>query len=327
MELSNNVQRFADDLNLLVTYPAHVFQPIVDIAHAVYNSFFDYGVEVEMRPVSGYRDLSQIAQQGTYSHILSINTHDYLRKGEEFYMDKPKITKLMSYNLEQSPIEGQNSYWASMRLNEVGYYGPFFDYIVSESPCKDRDILNMGMRVLNLNLPYHPILDLGVKPTLEDKEYDVMFIGCGSERRESLIKSISDEGFSIAPVPLPQALGKEYKSDIVKKTKICLNVHFSDMEYFEKPRIFYDLFMNKATVLTEKILYPEIFNHMEHFYMAKYMNVLPLLVLMLNKYDEKMVEMGYKAYETFKTEHHYEKVIPSFLTQLYEKDHQFRRSK
>lgn len=327
MELKKETKRFTEDMQLLVTYPAHVFQPIRDIAHAVFMSFFDCDIDVEFKPIVKLEDLSRLAMSGTYSHILSINTHDYLEAEKEFYMDRPKITKLMTYNLEQTPIEEQNSYWASMRLNEVGYYGPYFDYVVSESHCKSLDISNLGMRILHMNLPYHPCLDLGVNPTIEDKKYDILFIGCGSERRQDLVRKLKEEGVTIAPVPLPQALDKNYKSEMVKQTKVCLNVHFSEMEYFEKPRLLYDYFMNKGVVVSEKILYPEVFEHVKDLFMAKYANLVPMIILLLNKYDEKMLEMGQNAYAKFKEHHHYEKIVGQFLNQLCENEMKYKRRK
>jgi hypothetical protein len=159
-----------------------------------------------------------------------------------------------------------------------------------------------------------------VEPSMENKKYDVMFIGCGSERRQKVVDTLVKEGIKVAPVPLPQALGKEYKSQIAVETKICLNVHFSDMEYFEKPRIFYDFFLNKAAVLTEKILFPEEFDHMKDFYMAKYMNIVPLVLLLVNKYDETTFNMGLNAYKKFTELHHYDRVVDTFLTELLSKE-------
>ena len=327
MELNKDTKKYVEDMRLLVTYPAHVYQPIKDIATVVFNSFFDYGIDVDLKGVAKISDLNALATSATYSHILSINTHDYLEAERNFYLDKPKVTRLMTYNLEQTPIEKQNSYWASMRLNEVGYYGMYFDYIVSESFFKDEDILNMGFRVLNLNLPYHPCLDYGTQPTLEDKKYDIVFIGCGSERRQELVKKLETEGLIIAPAPLPNALDSKYKASMVKESKLCLNVHFSDMEYFEKPRILYDYFMNRGVVISEKILYSEVFEHLKHLYMAKYHNLIPMIILLLNKYNDEILQMGYQAYEKFKEVHDYNKLIPTFLNQLYTKEKLFKRIK
>ena len=47
--------------------------------------------------------------------------------------------------------------------------------------------------------------------------------------------------------------------------------------------------------------------------------------MLLEKYDEKILQTGYTAYEHFKKEYHYTKVIPAFLEQLYNKEFKFRR--
>lgn len=317
---TREVQSFVDDMELLIAFPGHVFQPIIDISKAVYESFSDCDINVDFKGISGQEDLNKIAQSGNYSHILSINTHDYLEKDRGFFLEKPKYTRMMTYNLEQTPIKNQNSYWAAMRLNEVGYYGPYFDYIVSESYCKSEDIQNMGFNILHLNIPYHPSIDLNVNHKVDEKEYDVFFVGCGSERRQQLINRIQEEGMTVAPATMPMSLGRHYKSEMVRKSRVCLNVHFSEMEYFEKPRILYDYMINKGVVVSEKILYPECFEHLKHIFMVKYPNIIPMLVLLLNKYNEDTLKIGEMGYNQFKQEHHYSKLVPQFLTQLFESE-------
>jgi len=327
MSLDKNVKRFSEGMSLLIVHPKRVFRPIRDIATAVYHSFLDMDIEVESKSLLTFNDLNKVAASGEYSHILSINTHDYLEAEKCFYLDPHRNTCLMSYNLEQTPIREQNSTWASMRLNETAAYGSYFDYIVSESECKNKDIENLGFRLLNLNLPYHPVLDLGTNPKIEDKEYDLFFIGCGSDRRQDLIKALQKEGVKMAPAPMPQSLDPNYKAFMVQKSKLCLNMHFSDMEYFEKPRIMYDYFINKGVVISEAILWPEEFINVKHLFMSKYVNMVPTVLALLSKYNEDILKVGYNAYAHFKDKYHYSKVVNRFLTELYHSEQKFRRLK
>ena len=317
------LQSYIGDMKLLVAYPAYVFKPIRDIAELLTTCFKDMGVSTDIKGLNSSLELDTVARNSEYSHILSINNHDYLEQERGFYIDKPKHTKLLAYNLEQSPIEDHCSGWASMRLSEIAGYGPYFDYIVHESPSKKHDVCSLGLRTLHLDLPYHPVLDSFVQHDIKKKIYDVFFIGAGNDRRGKIVEDLKKEGVTFAPAPIPQAYGNDFKREMVLRSKLCLNVHFSEMEYFEKPRLMYDFFVNKATVLSEKILFPESFKNLEDLYMAKYNNMVPLTLLTLKKYDENMIKTGEHAYNTFTTQYHYEKVIMSFLEELCYKETKF----
>ena len=319
------VTQFSRDIKLLITYPSYVFQPIVDVATALYNSFLDMNVDVMLQPMPDLNALNNAAMSNSYSHIISVNSHDYLEREHKFFMDKPRVTKLISYNLEQTPIDGQNSAWATMRLSELGQYGMYFDYIATESSCKMTDVKNLGLRTLHLDLPYHPCLDLNIEPNINDKQYDVIFIGCGSGRRQALLDQLTKEGLKIAPTPMPIACQKEFKSNMVNRSKICLNVHYSDMEYFEKPRIMYDYMMNKGVIVSEKIMFPEKFKHIENIFMSKYVNLVPMIIMAVKQFNEKTMLTGLNTYNLFKTEYAYEKVITNFLRELLIKETMFQR--
>ena len=147
-----------------------------------------------------------------------------------------------------------------------------------------------------------------------------MFNGCNSERRVAILAALEKEGVKIAPNPMPEALTAGFKSEIISQTKLCINVHFSPMEYFEKPRLMYDFFMNKAVVLSEKVLYPEIFESTQDLFMIKYQNIVPVVLLLLNKYNKDMLSIGEEAYTKFKNNYYYTKVISNFLKDLQSKE-------
>jgi len=307
---------FARNWKFCITYSRTLFQPVVDVAQTIAKSLNDCGVQADLRAMYGIHEINQVAASGEYTHILCINPHTYIEQEQNTFISKlTNGTKLLAYNLEQTPITNYNSAWSSMRISQVARYGMFYDYVVCESDSKIKDVENLGFRVIKLDCMYHPNNDFGINHTL-DKPYDVMFNGSGNDRREHLLQTLKNEGLVITPNPLPYAFKSDVKADLVSKTKICLNVHYSNMEYFEKPRLFNDLFMNKAVVVSESIQYPEVFKSTEDFYMVKYQNILPVIVTLIKKYNEDTFKLGINAYNKFKENYHYTKVIPEFLKQL-----------
>jgi hypothetical protein len=312
-------------MKLGIVYPSFVFQPIRDIVDLFFRSFYDSDVEVEAVGVETSKDLDLLAQSGIYTHMLCINVHDFLEKEKNFFLRSSPATCLMAYNLEQTPIEHQNSGWSSMRLNQVGFYGPYFDYIVTESTAKLKDLTAMGFRTLILELPYHSNFDISDPHTLEEKKYDFCFFGCGSDRRMAVVQKLQQEGFTFAPMNTMAAMHGEYKAQMIRQSRICLNIHYSDMEYFEKPRLKLDFFINRGVVVSEKILYPEHFQHMKHLYMSKYPNIIPLSMVLLHKYNEDMLAVGEEGYKCFKEFYDYRRVIPNFMEELYNAEMMYGR--
>ena len=313
----DSVDDYKKDLNILVTYPNFIFKPIKEISEVLSTSLIDSGIKSGLMGINSFKHLETIANTNMYSHIICINVHDYITRDPGFYISKPTGTKLIAYTLEQTPIKGQNSYWASMRLHQVINYGIFFDYVAVESECKRDDITNIGFRTLLLDMMYHPKYDTSILKLDNTKVFDVLFLGCDNERRKTARDKLIAEGISIAyPSADIDPYSREGKAQLIAKSKLCVNIHFSDMEYFEKPRLLYDYAMNKANVLSEKLFYPEVFEHTKELFMSKYANIIPNITTALKAYASGYTGVGESLYTKFKESYHFEKVINNFVKEL-----------
>lgn len=95
--------------------------------------------------------------------------------------------------------------------------------------------------------------------------YDLCFLGYLSERRKKLLDKLKKQ-FNIHPINF--AFGSE-RIKIIKQSKICLNIHVEENDFFESLRVNY-LISNNCFVLSENSKYHIPFQNNRHLIFCNY---------------------------------------------------------
>ena len=119
-----------------------------------------------------------------------------------------------------------------------------------------------GLSCIHLPLGYHPLLAAtGIVPTIE-REIDICLLASMTERREKFLAAHADffaaRNCHLRLVPISFAktettksyLSVEERNALLQRSKILLNVHYSDLRYFEWHRMLVGL-ANGCCVITE----------------------------------------------------------------------------
>jgi hypothetical protein len=309
--------------NFLVTVTSTSYA-VYEVALHISESFkaLDYGCTIKVVPTLA--ELHALLVSGRYSHAFLFNLHDYLSAPEGFSLPRVISTRIYGFTLEQTPIQGGTSNWAVMRLSQVVYYSRFCDGVVVESECKRAALEKVGIPTITMELPFSPILEK--KPHRRKPEsnllYDGVMLGSISERRKETILDLTEHGFVFPPMNLLDKSDMlEDKIKLIYPSSLGLNIHFSEMMYFEKPRILYDYMARGIPVVTELIMWPAPFKHGVDFIMASPLALASEILRMKEKLrtpegKEELQTMADSAYETFKTHYHYSKTIPEFINKL-----------
>ena len=119
-----------------------------------------------------------------------------------------------------------------------------------------------GLRCFHLPLGYHPLLAAtGIVPTIE-REIDICLLASMTDRREKFLAAHADffaaRNCHLRLVPIGFAKTETTKSylavgdrnALLQRSKILLNVHYSDLRYFEWHRMLVGL-ANGCCIVTE----------------------------------------------------------------------------
>jgi hypothetical protein len=146
---------------------------------------------------------------------------------------------------EQMPLGGDDD-WSLWR-NLTRYRGlrRFYDLIVEWSPANYlRHVPGSNVRFLPYGCQGRPRNDVA-------EEHDVLFIGnpCGSNNRRGRILETLKAEFGVCP--RHHVWGQD-KYNLIRASRICLNLHQFESHSFESPR-FFDLLSSGAFVLSEPV--------------------------------------------------------------------------
>jgi hypothetical protein len=94
----------------------------------------------------------------------------------------------------------------------------------------------------HFKIGYHQIFDN--HQTIEQK-YDISFFGTMNERRNSIVKNLN--------VEVSQKISDKDRSTFINKSKINLNIHYSDSKLLQSLRVLY-IACNKAFILSEDFI-------------------------------------------------------------------------
>jgi len=244
-----------------ITFPEQTGVWFSDIAKAFYKSFLELGYsaeEVEItrcETIDGY-DRAELC--------IIFGAHWFVEQGLEREIEKPDGVKWAWYQLEQLPYVDQSSSITLGRWNQMIKIVKKFDHVVVESPAKKEWLEKQGVTCGIINCGYHEIYDQRKKipeeilaNEIRNKDYDVFFYGAITPRRKSIIEELLNRKVRIYPIG-GFLIGRE-RFFAIQNSKLVLNIHMNDVEYFEKPRIICDCLSNRGFVVTERLAHPEEF--------------------------------------------------------------------
>ncbi len=183
-----------------------------------------------------------------------------------------------------------------------------------------------GLRCFHLPLGYHPLLEQRDVLARSVRDIDICLLAAMTDRREEFIAANADffaaRNCHLRLVPIGFAKTEETRSylpvakrnALLQRTKILLNVHYSDLRYFEWHRALIGL-ANRCCLITETCEGFEPFVPGKHFVMAEADNLTTCCEYYLRHDDERETIAG-EAYN-FVRERFTQKVnCRAFLQQI-----------
>lgn len=163
-----------------------------------------------------------------------------------------------------------------------------------------------GLPCFHLPLGYHPLLEKSDEPARSERDIDICLLAAKTDRREEFIAANTDFfatlNCHLRLVPIGFAKTEETRSylpapqrnALLQQTKILLNVHYSDLRYFEWHRALIAL-ANRCCLITETCEGFEPFVPGKHFVMTSADNLISCCEYYLKHEDEReaIAEAGY----------------------------------
>jgi glycosyltransferase involved in cell wall biosynthesis len=137
-----------------------------------------------------------------------------------------------------------------------------------------------GLRCFHLPLGYHPLLEQADTSANLERDIDICLLAAKTDRREEFIAAnaafFAARNCHLRLVPIEFAKTEETRSylpglqrnTLLQQTKLLLNVHYSDLRYFEWHRALIAM-ANRCCLVTETCQGFEPFVPGKHFVMAK----------------------------------------------------------
>ena len=218
-----------------------------------------YMLEIAQLLVDGFADMGVTAE--LHLDGLPRSNTDIVVAPHEFYgllegVDEP--AKVASARCSVAlTTEQPNTKW----FEEGFRYARFAPLILDLNRSSVDEFRRRGVRAEHLPVGFHPSW---AAPSLgmDERDIDILFMGSVTDRRSRILAQLSDvlSGLrcrillfdAAAPVNQGEAgfLHGRAKFELIARSKIMLNIHRSDLRYFEWPRLVQGM-MNGAVVMTE----------------------------------------------------------------------------
>jgi len=272
------LQTFADDpgsmqreiktVHLFVTSKSNLF--IREIAELLCAGFRAAGCETELLVD---RIPTQETEEGEIQIVVT--PHEFFNLFLRHTLSWEKIQRLTNHLFLLS-TEQPDSEWFESNLLAAPYARAMLDiHLSGVAAYRAR-----GLRCFHLPLGYHPLLEQRDTPTNVERDVDVCLLAAMTDRREEFIAANADffaaHNCHLRLVPIGFAKTEETRSylpavkrnALLRRTKILLNVHYSDLPYFEWHRALIGL-ANRCCIVTETCEGFAPFVPGKHFIMAK----------------------------------------------------------
>jgi glycosyltransferase involved in cell wall biosynthesis len=237
-------------VHLFVTSKSNLF--IVEIARLVCAGFRDAGFAAELF-------VDRIPEEETPDDTIQIvvTPHEFynLFLATQF---SPTELQRRTRNLYLLGTEQPESDWFHSNLLVAPYARAMLDI----NPLGVEGYRARGLRCLHLPLGYHPLLAAtAIVPKIE-REIDICLLASMTDRREKFLAAHADffakRNCHLRLVPIGFAktettksyLAVQARNALLQNSKILLNVHYSDLRYFEWHRMLVGL-ANGSCIITE----------------------------------------------------------------------------
>jgi len=258
-------------MRIAVTYAPYLSQWFEDVAIATWKAMNEIGYHAELIPTKSLDDFNE-SKHDLIFVIAPHGFHENPNMPKDFSKNPNKI--YACWDLEQTPFHDQINDTTARRYQRTLEYYNKYDFFFTESESKTKYFLAQGYKAHTLNFGYHPHY---TKQIDAEKEFDLFFVGIMFPRRAAILNALIGAGLRLYPAT-NNLFDPLLKAKAIRSSKICLNIHHNEMNYFEKPRIIQDIMANGGFCVTETIAHPEGFIHGHQFIMATYDALVPTVL-------------------------------------------------
>src|SRR6266403_60477 len=281
-----STQREIKTVHLFVTSKSNLF--IREIADLLCAGFRAAGCEAQLL-------IDQIPAEETEEGKIQIvvTPHEFFNL---FLRDKLPWEKLqrLTNHLFLLSTEQPESEWFDSNLVVAPHARAMLDIHLSGVAAYRAH----GVPCFHLPLGYHPLLEQSAVPAKSKRDLDVCVLAAMTDRREEFIAANADffaaRNCHLRLVPIefaktettPSYLPAPQRNALLQRTKILLNVHYSDLPYFEWHRALIAI-ANRCCLITETCEGFEPLVPGKHFVMARRDDLTTCCEYYLNHEDER----------------------------------------
>jgi hypothetical protein len=233
----------------------------------------------------GYQ--AEISNTIVYNKINILFAVNVVNCGYRFKQSLPDNSIIIQLEqLYDDSVWIKDIYLDYLRRYEVWDYNQFNQQQLKTKYSISAKVFNFG---------YLPSIDTIVSNTNED--IDVLFYGGKNPRREFIFSELSKYG--VKYVFETNVMGKE-RENLIKRSKIILNIHSNDKAVFEIARVSY-LLNNHKFVITEKSINQDEYEYINLCYPIVNYDEMVDTILNYLKNPEKRIKFVDNAYKIYKT--------------------------
>jgi GT2 family glycosyltransferase len=237
-------------IHLFVTSKSNLF--IVEIAQLVCAGFRDAGLAAELF-------VDRVPEEETPDDTIQvvITPHEFYNLFLAPQFSEVELRR-RARHLYLLGTEQPESDWFYSNL----VIAPYARAMLDINPLGVEGYRARGLRCVHLPLGYHPLLAVTESGPPVERDLDICFLASMTERREKFLAAHADffaqRNCHLRLVPIGFAKTETTKSylttaernALLQRSKILLNVHYSDLRYFEWHRMLVGL-ANGCCIITE----------------------------------------------------------------------------
>lgn len=212
---------------------ANIYQYFKEICEALNQSLQDLGF------ISSINDYFDYNEKIDADIVIMVGPHYRFVASNHFRRCAPKA-KWIWLNTEQFNILGSNERTDLYTTKYTGVEN-HFNYIIDINQEQSTHWANKGIESSFLRIGYHPSFENKYKTS---NEFDVLFFGSITPRREHVIDQINRSGINL--LVLDDHFGDK-RDNFIARSKIVLNIHCDENDYWES-------FRNEALVISKNKL-------------------------------------------------------------------------
>ena len=314
MGAASSTQREIKTVHLFVTSKSNLF--IREIAELLCAGFRAAGCNTQL-----FVDQIPVERTEEGKIQIVVTPHEFFNLFLSQQLSLEKIQRLTNHLFLLS-TEQPESVWFHSNLIMAPHAPAMLDiHLLGVAAYRAR-----GLRCFHLPLGYHPLLEQREKPANSERDVDICLLAAMTDRREGFIAANADffaaRNCHLRLVPLGFAKTEDTRSylhaakrnALLQRTKILLNVHYSELSYFEWHRTLVGL-ANRCCLITETCEGFAPFVPGKHFIMAKADDLITCCEYYLEHEDEREAIAG-AAYDFMRERFTQEGNCRAFLQQI-----------